>query len=427
MGTGIVDFPVPIRLRVLFRITLFIWEMAGDDGGKMKKIHKRYAILIIASVVNFVHGNPYIWTVFQPYVRKEYGLSLAASSQPFTIIIGIFAVGNMIGGFLQHKIGAKATILAGSAVMCGGFFLAAVAPQDMPWLISAGYGVLGGLGSGCAFSMLVAVPQAWFPDKRGLVTGITIGVVGISGVLMNPLCDYVLAAWGYRTAMLMVTIIYAVLSAGAFFIEEPSKEYVEQMEIEYTEPEHQADVSDHVRQYTTREMMKTRTYYVISIVMALVIPAYVLVNPLMKSLGIERGLSNRQALMGVMAASFANIIGRFVAPWMSDRVGCKVIIRVMYVMSMISVLALIVARGGIFILLISLVCMVYGGVVSVFPVLVAEQFGMKYQGMNYGAIMLGYGIVSILCPYLLELAGQEMSFVIAGIACAAGLLGTGLF
>lgn len=388
----------------------------------MKKIQSRYVILIIASIVNFVHGNPYIWTVFQPYVREEYGLSLAASSQPFTIIIGIFAVGNMIGGFLQHKIGAKSTILAGSAVMCGGFFLAAIAPYDMPWLISAGYGVLGGLGSGCAFSMLVAVPQAWFPDKRGLVTGITIGVVGISGVLMNPLCDYVLAVHGYRTAMMMVTVIYLVLSTGAFLIEEPSKEYIDQMEPEMTE-----NALGNVRQYTTREMLKTRTYYIISIVMALAIPAYVLVNPLMKSLGIERGLSNSQALMGVLIASFANIVGRFVAPWTSDRMGCKTIIRVMYVISMVSILTLTVARGGLFVFLISLVCMVYGGVVSVFPVLVAEKFGMKYQGMNYGAIMLGYGIASVLCPYLLELVGQEMSFVIAGISCAVGLLGTGLF
>ena len=84
---------------------------------------KRYWILIIASVVNFVHGNPYIWTVFQPYVKKEFHLSDAASSQPFTIIIGIFALGNMLGGWLQQKIGAKWTILAGSALMCAGFGL----------------------------------------------------------------------------------------------------------------------------------------------------------------------------------------------------------------------------------------------------------------------------------------------------------------
>ena len=384
------------------------------------KIKNRYIILIIASLVNFVHGNPYIWTVFQPYVREEYHLSLAGSSQPFNIIIGIFAVGNMIGGFLQHKIGAKKTILSGSFVMCAGFFLAAIAPQNMPWLISLGYGALGGLGSGCAFSLLVAVPQAWFPDKRGLVTGITIGVVGVSGVIMNPICDAVLAARGYRFAMIMVTIIYAVLSALAVFIEEAPSDNV----MEYGQD---AEAYSVQKQYTTREMMKTKMFYIIAIVMALVIPAYVLVNPLMKSLGMERGLTNAQALTGVVIASFANIIGRFVAPWLSDKVGCKRVIQVMYIMATIAIFGLLVATGPVFIVLISMVCLVYGGVVSVFPVLTAENFGMKYQGMNYGAIMLGYGFVSILCPTLLEVLGQNTSFVVAGVACVLGLVGTRWF
>lgn len=403
----------------------------------MKKGKNRYAVLAIASIVNFVHGNPYIWTVFQPYVRKEYSLSLAASSQPFTIIIGIFALGNMLGGYLQHKIGAKKTILAGSLVMCLGFFLAAVAPSHMPWLISLGYGALGGLGSGCAFSMLVAVPQGWFPDKRGLVTGITVGVIGISGVLMNPLCDSILASYGYRTAMLLVTAVYAVLCLGAFFIEEAPEELASQGSVlaktdgstkleAGTKPEGGAEAAVQ-RQYTTREMMHTKVFYAIAITMALAVPAYVLVNPLMKSLGMERGLTSAQALAGVMIASFANIIGRFAMPWLSDRTGRKAVIRVMYVLAMVSVVGLIAARGGLFILLISIVCLVYGGVVSVFPVLVSDHFGMKYQGMNFGAVMLGYGLISILCPYLLDVAGLNTSFLIAGIACAAGVWGTRYF
>ena len=403
----------------------------------MKKGKNRYAVLAIASIVNFVHGNPYIWTVFQPYVRKEYGLSLAASSQPFTIIIGIFALGNMLGGYLQHKIGAKKTILAGSLVMCLGFFLAAVAPSHMPWLISLGYGALGGLGSGCAFSMLVAVRQGWFPDKRGLVTGITVGVIGISGVLMNPLCDSILALYGYRTAMLLVTAVYAVLCLGAFFIEEAPEELASQGSVlaktdgstkpeAGTKPEGGAEAAVQ-RQYTTREMMHTKVFYAIAITMALAVPAYVLVNPLMKSLGMERGLTSAQALAGVMIASFANIIGRFAMPWLSDRTGRKAVIRVMYVLAMVSVVGLTAARGGLFILLISIVCLVYGGVVSVFPVLVSDHFGMKYQGMNFGAVMLGYGLISILCPYLLDVAGLNTSFLIAGIACAAGVWGTRYF
>lgn len=386
------------------------------------RVKNRYLILAIAAIVNFVHGNPYIWTVFQPYVRKEFGVSLAESSQPFTVIIGIFAVGNMIGGYLQHKIGAKRTILLGSYVMCAGFLLAAVAPYNMPWLVSVGYGAIGGLGSGCAYSLLVAVPQAWFPDKRGLTTGITMGVVGISGVIMNPICDYVLAARGYRSAMMMVTLLYAILCLGAFFIEEAPTEVVGQGARASSVQEGGGPAFGSQKQYTTREMMKTKKFYIICIVMALAIPAYVLVNPLMKSLGMERGLTNGQALAGVVIASFANIIGRFVMPWLSDKVGCQIVIRGMYVAATVSVLGLTVATGGLFILFTSLVCLMYGGVVSVFPVLVAEHFGMKYQGMNFGAVMIGYGIVSILCPYLIDAAGQSLSFIIAGVACGIGLL-----
>ena len=384
----------------------------------------RYFILLVASIVNFVHGNPYIWTVFQPYVREEYDLSLAASSLPFTIIIAIFALGNMIGGYLQHRIGAKRTILAGSLVMCGGFFLAAMAPYQMPWLISLGYGALGGLGSGCAFSMLVAVPQAWFPDKKGLVMGITVGVVGVSGVIMNPLCDYVLQLHGYRYAMLMVTVIYVILCMGAFFIEEPLPEKYEEIYVENpveNRVENNGENSG-VRQYTTREMMVTKEYYLISLTMALSVPAYVLVNPLMKSLGMERGLSSAQALAGVMIASFANIAGRFALPWLSDKVERKKVIQIMYALAAVAVSGLIIAKGFLFIVLISVVCLVYGGVVSVFPVLVSDRFGMKYQGMNFGAVMLGYGLVSVMCSGLLDAAGLTCSFLIAAIACVAGFI-----
>lgn len=400
----------------------------------MKKIKNRYIILAIATIVNFVHGNPYIWTVFQPHVREEFDLSLAASSQPFTIIIGIFAVGNMIGGYMQHKVGARATILGGSFVMCAGFFLAAAAPYDMPWMISVGYGLLGGLGSGCAFSMLVAVPQEWFPDKRGLVTGITVGIVGISGVIMNPLCDWLLATHGYRYAMFTVASVYAVLCLGGIFISEPGKNGAEDAgrSIENAGVSGDAVSADireacpRKRQYSTKEVFRTKTFYLVSVSMALAVPAYVLVNPLMKSLGMERGLTDSAALAGVLAASVANIIGRFAAPWVSDFIGRKTVIQILYTTAMVSVIGLTVAKGGLFILLISLVSLTYGGFVSVFPVLTSDCFGQKYQGMNFGAVMLGYGVVSILCPYLLDAVqgtsfGTNLSFVIAGAVCAVGM------
>lgn len=379
----------------------------------------RYFILAVAATVNFVHGNPYIWTVFQPYMQKEFDVSAAVSSQPFTLIIGVFSFGNMIGGYLQHKIGAKRTILSGSLFMCLGFLMAALAPEDAPWMVSLGYGVIGGLGSGCAFSMLVAVPQAWFPDRRGLVTGITIGVIGISGVIMNPLCDWILAEKGFHFAMFAVTAMYAVLSLGSFFLEEAPEEIQRRGTGNVEMDENRGGKSQ--RQYTAVEMMKTRRYYWVSLAMALAVPAYVLVNPLMKSLGMERGLTDAQALAGVTIASAVNIVGRVAAPWLSDKIGRKKVIYMLFVLAMCSSFGLMKAGGVVFVALCSVICMVYGGVVSVFPVLVSDYFGMKHQGTNFGAVMIGYGLTSVLCPVLLEATGQVNALLVAGICCLLGV------
>lgn len=383
----------------------------------MKRSTNRWLILAAAAIVNFVHGNPYIWTVFQPYVKEEYGLSTAASSLPFTLIIGIFAAGNMAGGYLQHRAGARMTAFLGSLIMCAGFFLAATAPHSMPWLISLGYGVLGGFGSGCAFAMLTAVPQAWFPERRGMVSGITIGMVGLSGILMNPLCDRLLASFGYRTAMLWVTFIYAVLCLGIFFLREPEESGARICAHQAS----QASLETDSRQYTPLEMMRTRSFYIISLVYALAVPAYALVNPVMKSLGMERGLTDTAALLGVVAASAANVAGRFALPWLSDRTGRRRVLAATYLLCTVSAFGLVFARGTLFTALSSAVCLVYGGVVSVFPVVVSDRFGTKYQGTNYGAAMIGYSIASLVSPLLLSLAGQEISLVVAGLASLAGL------
>lgn len=381
----------------------------------MKTLKNRYAILVFAAIANFVHGNPYVWTVFQPYVKEEFGISLAQSSQPFMWIIAVFALGNMIGGYLEHRIGARMTIFVGSTFMCSGFFLAAIAPYDMPWLVSVGYGVMGGIGSGCAFSMLVAIPQAWFPDKRGMVTGITVGVVGAAGVIMNPICDFVLAAKGYRFSMAMIAIIYAVLSLCGLFIDMPK--------------DTQEEVEESGYSYSTKEIFKLKTFYLICISMALAVPAYVLVNPLMKSLGMERGLTSLQALVGVLIANIVNIFGRFVSAWATDKVGSKLVIEILYAFTMVAVIVMIWARGGLFIFMITLISMSYGGFCSVYPAMTAQYFGMKYQGMNYGAVMIGYGIVSVLCPYLLDFTektsmGINLSFLVAGVICLVGMVTT---
>src|SRR5699024_8838585 len=147
----------------------------------------------------------------------------------------------------------------------------------------------------------------------------TIGAIGLSGVIMNSLCDWLLAAKGFHFAMLMVTVFYAVLCLGASFLEVAPLAINAQSVMAGRHKEQaaaagsscgQIETAALQRQYTAGEMMRTGRYYWLSLAMALAVPAYVLVNPLMMSLGMERGLTGTQALAGVTAASAANIIGR---------------------------------------------------------------------------------------------------------------------
>ncbi|MEG0720426.1 MAG: MFS transporter, partial [Lachnospiraceae bacterium] len=99
------------------------------------------------------------------------------------------------------------------------------------------------------------------------------------------------------------------------------------------------------------------------------------------------------------------------------------------VIAMCSVIGIAFAEGALFILLISLESMTYGGFVGVYPVVTSDYFGMKYQGMNFGVVMIGYGLMSVFCPYLIKMVektsyGTDLSFVIAGILCGIGILFT---
>lgn len=385
----------------------------------MLKTKNRYLILFAAAFVNFSYGSAYIWSVFQPAAMEKYGLESGSANRPFNIFMALFVVGNITGGKLQQKIGTRCTILLGSFIMCCGFFLTAFVPENMSFLLSATYGVMGGLGAGCAYNALIAGTQKWFPDKRGMVTGIIICTVGAPGLIMTPLINQWIGAYGFAHAMQIVACFYAILCFGlGWIIISPPENY------KLATTNAPVDSLPIVtKQYTTSEALKTKQYYLITAAMMLAVPAYFLINPMMLSLGVDRGLSSALALSGVMMSSIFNISGRFVAPWASDKFGLKPILLLLFSMSMISILVLVFAESYIFMICIAFVSFSYGGFFGIFPVIVVEYFGSQYSGMNYGMIMIGYGVVSIFCPSIVSM-GITISFVVAAVACILGMLCT---
>lgn len=388
----------------------------------MNKQKNRYLLLIAAAIVNFSFGSAYIWSVFQPEAMERFNLASASASRPFNVFMAFFVLGNISGGKLQQKIGTRFTILGGSFLMCLGFLLTAYIPTDMGFLISITYGIMGGTGAGAAYNALIAGTQKWFPDKRGMVTGIIICTVGAPGLIMTPILNTYITKFGFTVAMEIVAIIYFVICFGlGWIITSPPEGYMS----DYVAPTKNsiAKPTRATKNFTTQEMLHTRQYYLVTAAMLLAVIAYFLINPMMKSLGMERGLSEAVAITGIMVSSILNVCGRLIAPWVSDKLGRKQMLIILFTISMCSVISLIFAQGFLFLILVAFISFSYGGFFGIFPVIVAEYFGSQYSGMNYGMVMIGYGVMSILCPYILAV-GVGVSFAVAGGACVLGMICT---
>ncbi len=378
----------------------------------MEKDRRR--ILAAFTFTGFIQGAPYIWTVFQPYAQSRYHLSLALSSLPFTLMSATFAVGNLAGGYLHNRVGARALIFWGNILLCAGLAMAALAPSDMAWLLFAGFGVLGGLGSGCAFNALIVTAQAWFPDKKGLITGVTIGTIGVSSALMNPICDCLLSKFGYRPALLIAAFVYTIFSLSALYIRKVP-------DSQFTFGAAQKSATEGSSQFTPSQMVHTVRFRAITAIMAFLVMPYVIVSPLVKSMGLERGLTDSQALCAVVVFSTANVVGRFAIPGLSDLADKKVVVRLLCVVSAAVAWSLSLANGFFYIFFAAVISMLYGGVSGIFSVLAGEYFGTEHQGSNMGILMLGTSAASTLCPVLLQFATWNQSLFIIGILCSAGL------
>ena len=273
---------------------------------------------------------------------------------------------------------------------------------------------MSGLGAGASYNALVAVVQKWFPDKRGLVTGITICTAGAAGLVMSPVCNSCIAAFGISKSMILVAALYLVIGFGAGgFIDSPPVGYMSDYR-----PVHIAVSS---RQYTASQMLHTKQYYLIAGAFMLGVPAYFLLNPMMKSLGMERGLSETAAVAGVMAAAVLNVAGRLLVPWVSDLIGRKAALVAMFVLSIGSVCGLILAQGYLFLILVTCIAFAYGGFCAIFPVIASDYFGSRNAGMNYGIVMIGCGVMSVLCPSLTAV-GNTFSFTVAAVCCIGGIV-----
>ncbi len=411
-----------------------------NQKSKPKTIN-RWIPVLAAVIIQLCLGTAYIWSVFQNGIAKQiFGGDNAPAALTFSLLLGVLTVGSVFGGRMQAKVGPRKVIFWGGIVLGTGFLLASLTTPAMPWLLWITYGVLGGFGMGMIYSNVIASCQKWFPDKRGLITGIIVSALGFGGVIFTPLARMLILRVGELATFAWLGVIFIVVCVGgSFFIQNPPEGF----KPDGWEPKvskHHAPRQD----FAALEMMKTPQFLLITSSLMLACMAGLMMIGFAAPIAVDKGLTPEIAAVGVMIIAIFNSIGRLFWGSVSDKIGCRNTLMLLLAMTAGSILLVNLAGGYMILVLIGVIGFSYGGFLGVFPALTADYFGTKNMATNYGIILCGFGIGAIGSSYVAgyfknlanvtevvdgvtkvvgtDLTRMQPAFIMASAAAVVGLL-----
>jgi MFS transporter, OFA family, oxalate/formate antiporter len=237
-------------------------------------------------------GTAYIWSVFQSYLIISKSTPDALFNWPAThgtlayaLLLGVLTIGSTLGGILQQKFKPRVVIVAAGVILGFGFYSAQFTTESTPWLLWLTYGVLGGLGMGMAYTTTISCCQKWFPDKRGLVTGIIVSALGFGGLIFTPVAELLIKQNGVLTTFALFGVLFLIVTGiGSFFIKNPPEGFQPQGWI----PPAQKD-GIIAQSFTPSEALKTPQFYMVTIALMCATAAGSMMIPMAKILGLQPG------------------------------------------------------------------------------------------------------------------------------------------
>ena len=153
-----------------------------------------YCAAIAGVFFQIALGAVYAWSVFRAPLAKQFGWSISEITLTFTISIFVLGFAAFFGGLWLNRKGPRIVALTGGALYGLGVFLASFS-HNLWWLYLS-YGLIGGIGLGLGYIVPVAVLVKWFPDRRGLITGIAVGGFGAGALITAPVATRLIRALG---------------------------------------------------------------------------------------------------------------------------------------------------------------------------------------------------------------------------------------
>jgi MFS transporter, OFA family, oxalate/formate antiporter len=422
---------------------------------------QRWTVLAGALLVQIILGTVYAFSVFVQPLEMEFGWDRTTTQWAFSIALATFAVAMIPAGRLQDRIGPRIVATIGGLLLGLSFILGALlVAGDRPWMLYLTYGLIGGAGIGFGYVCPIAAAVKWYPEKKGLITGIAVAgfgagalfFAGPASALLLPrattgesLSLYqillvgagIMEGGGFGIGWRLFFLLHGVVCAvavvlGAMLLRNPPAGWRPVgWNPPATQAKAQADVDWHEMLNTPLACMVWLTFIFGATSGLMAIGQW---TPMMGM--ILQGSTFAPAWMGtfgrfvepVAILAIFNALGRIFWGKVSDLIDRPRAMMMMFLAQGMAFMMLVGVQSHLAIFLASAwVGLNFGGIFALFPAATSDYFGSKHFGVNYGWIFTAYGVAGILGPVvggvLFDVTDQYiMAFVFAGILCfvAAG-------
>jgi MFS transporter, OFA family, oxalate/formate antiporter len=362
---------------------------AGQPAGSTPAAG-RWAQLGFGLVCMMAISSPqYVWTLFTRPLALKLQVGLSALQWTFSLLIVLQTFFSPVQGYLIDRFGPRLLLGTGTVLTGLSWVLAAQAESLTGLLLS--YGLLGGIGTGIVYVGVVGLMVRWFPDRRGLATGVVAAGYGVGAIITTFPISASLAAAGlestlgrYGLAMGAVGLVAALLMR--------------------LPPQPAAVEAGAAGAVGPGRMLRTPVFWLMFLMMTLMSTSGLMVISQMASFARDFGVAS-VLVFGMAALPLALTVDRFTNGltrpffgWVSDRIGRENTMAIAFGLEGLAMIAWLLTRDNalLFVLLSGLVFFGWGEIFSLFPATLTDTFGAQHATTNYGFLYMAQGVGSIL-------------------------------
>jgi OFA family oxalate/formate antiporter-like MFS transporter len=356
----------------------------------------RWLIVLGTIIVQMGLGTIYTWSLFNQPLVDHFGWQLNSVAITFSITSFALAISTLFAGKLQDRWGIRRLIATAGIVLGAGLIISS--QVSSLWMLYIMAGVVVGFADGTAYITTLSNIIKWFPEKKGLISGISVGAYGTGSLLFKYINGSLIQNVGVSHTFLYWGIIVMIMVVGGSFLVREAKVTNQAVTVQGIQ----------TKDYTVKEMLKTKEVYLLFVMFFTACMSGLYLIGIVKDIGVRlAGLDVASAANAVALVAIFNTVGRIILGALSDKVGrLKVVAGALLVTAAaVSVLSFVHLNYGLFFACVAGIAFCFGGNITIFPAIVADFFGLKNQSKNYGIVYQGFGIGALSGSFIAAALG----------------------